>query len=823
MKRRPARTYATRAVLAAIALCVLLVAVPAATGVWAIGRSQAVVADQITTAQQAVARTLASQIDQALGFADSLARAAAHRPGLVQWTVERSREQQLAVLGNVFSTSDMFHALAVFDLDGNLLVDYPVSLYSSPGQVATDSSPAVFPARAIGDDAVLPVREPMSTDGQAAVAILVAELSLAKSVPDILSFRLGSTGTATVVVDDGRVLLAGEARRRGKSFTNPQLLETIASRQEGDATYYGNVLGRREVAFYAPLDHQQLGVVVSQAEEEAFAAANGLRSGLIIGISGAAGVALLISTLGVLIVARLVRRLHDEGARLNVVLDNTSAIVHMKDPAGRYSLVNRQFENVFGIPAEKALGKRDRDFFPEAIADFIEAHDRQALTAGTTMAFEEVVELEDGPHTYLVTRVPLSDEDGSPYALCSVAADITDRIRFEEEVNAARRDAENANLAKSEFLSRMSHELRTPLNSIIGFAQLLDMGGLADNERDSVKHILKGGRHLLDLINEVLDIARIEAGRLSLSLEPVPVASTLTEVVDLIGPLAASRKVEMITDGCGDCNRHVMADRQRLLQVLLNLLNNAIKYNKVGGQVTVCCHPDTDERLRISIIDTGVGIPDHLLGRIFTPFDRLGADATEEGTGLGLVLSRNLVEAMGGSMTVDTVVGQGSTFTINLPLATSPIDRLDSDESIDYGAQSQDDGASRRVLYIEDNLSNFALVQRILEYRPSIVLMAAMQGSLGLELARQHPPDLILLDLDLPDLPGRDVLSELRLDQRTAATPILIVSADANPRQIQRLRDAGATGYLTKPLDVVAFLEAVDTALAGKNGINSTG
>ncbi|MEX2624355.1 MAG: ATP-binding protein [Acidimicrobiia bacterium] len=816
LKRKAATSKVTLATAAVVVSSLLLVAVPATTSIWAIGRSKSAVASQINAAQQAAARTTASQVKQAFDFAGSLARSAAHRPGMVLWTEQREVEQQRAVLANVYSTSSFFHALAIFDPGGQLLVQFPEPLASSPAEVAQDWSPEVFPARPLGDDAIVPVREPMSSDGGPVVGFLVAEISLARALPDLLGFRLGSTGTATVVNDDGAVLLAGEPERRGESFTNPEILQIIASRHEAEASYFGSLLDRREVAFYAPIEGSPWGVVVSQAESEAFAPADQLSDGLTLGIVGSVVLAVLIAALAVIIVRRLLRRLDSEGQRLAAILDHTTAVVHLKDIEGRYVLVNRRFETVFGLTQDEVAGKRDRELFPAETAAVFERNDQIVLEARGPMEFEETATQEDAAHTYMSTRFPLLDAEGEPYGLCSVSTDITERIRAEEMVRSAQVDAEMANLAKSEFLSRMSHELRTPLNSIIGFGQLLEIADLADDHRDSVKYILKGARHLLDLINEVLDIARIEAGRISLSLEPVPVATTVSELVDLLHPMAQRRNVEVELEGCGDCDRHVLADRQRFIQVLLNLLSNALKYNRVGGRVTVCCHPTEDQRLRISVVDTGPGITAQMLDRIFTPFDRLGADNTdEEGTGLGLVLSRHLVQAMGGTLEVDTAVGAGSTFTVSLPLAGSPLDQV-ANSTAEVVTPIGGNGVRRKVLYIEDNHSNLTLVQRILDYRPGVDLLTALQGQIGIDQAREHRPDLILLDLDLPDLPGRDVLTELRRDERTAQIPIVVISADASSGQIRRLIEAGADGYLTKPLDLTQFLATIDEALATK-------
>ena len=390
---------------------------------------------------------------------------------------------------------------------------------------------------------------------------------------------------------------------------------------------------------------------------------------------------------------------------------------------------------------------------------------------------------------------------------------LKERARLQEAEQRAREEAEAANRYKNVFISRMSHELRTPLNAVIGFGQILDRQELTADDRDSVDHILKGGHHLLQLINEVLDIARIETGDLALSPEPVLVGDLLGEALGLIRPLAAQHSIHLIGGHEAPCIEYVFADRQRLKQVVLNLISNGVKYNRVGGTVAVSCEPSGPTRLRIKVSDTGFGIPQEQLGRLFTPFDRLGAERGDiEGTGIGLCLSRQLAEAMGGTLDVESTVGEGSTFSVELPLVEGPIDRY---ERLNILNSSERNGASpsgnlRSVLYIEDNLANLTLVQRIVAERDGIEIIPAMQGRLGLELAREHRPALILLDLHLPDIGGDEVLQRLRDDPITATIPVVIVSADATPGQVQRLLNAGALTYLTKPIDVSDLLRILD-------------
>ena len=403
------------------------------------------------------------------------------------------------------------------------------------------------------------------------------------------------------------------------------------------------------------------------------------------------------------------------------------------------------------------------------------------------------------------------------YALALVEERTSALRRTVAELQTARAAADAANQSKSEFLSRMSHELRTPLNAVLGFAQLLDLGHLTEEQQEAVDLILKGGNHLLELINDVLDISRIETGDLPLSPEAVELTVLLADVLDLMRPLAAQRSIHLIGDRQRTCSEYVFADRQRLRQILLNLLSNAIKYNREGGTVALTCQRSSATRLRIKVSDTGPGIPSEQLSLLFVPFERLGADRTEvQGAGIGLALARQLATAMGGTLDVDTVIGQGSTFWIELALVEGPVERYErlNGGTVPACAEAPLD-VRHVVLYIEDNLANLKLVQNLVAHRPDVKIIPAMQGRLGLDLAREHHPVLILLDLHLPDIGGDQILQQLREDPATSSIPVVVLSADATPGQVQRLLSAGASAYLTKPFDVRELLRILDDVLTG--------
>jgi PAS domain S-box-containing protein len=376
----------------------------------------------------------------------------------------------------------------------------------------------------------------------------------------------------------------------------------------------------------------------------------------------------------------------------------------------------------------------------------------------------------------------------------------------------AKEEADRANRAKSEFLSRMSHELRTPLNAILGFGQLLEVNLSSPEDVESIQQVMKAGHHLLELINEVLDIARIEAGSMSLSIEPIEVGQLMRDAIVMVRPMAAARRIHIKT---ADSELQVDADRQRLMQVLLNLLSNAIKYNREGGDVEIDFVPDGPGHLRITLSDTGPGISAGDLGMLFNPFERLRAGETEvEGSGLGLAVCKRLVEIMSGEIGAESVVGRGSTFWIKLPLARKKA-RRENSQSLKPKWKSQVAGKEFSLLYIEDNDSNVRLLQRILQSRLGVKFLTSKRGLGGLEVARDHLPDVILLDLYLPDISGEEVLAKLRQEKATAEIPVLVITADATSAHADRLLAAGAQSYLTKPLDMPKLFQAIEQALLG--------
>jgi signal transduction histidine kinase/AmiR/NasT family two-component response regulator len=391
------------------------------------------------------------------------------------------------------------------------------------------------------------------------------------------------------------------------------------------------------------------------------------------------------------------------------------------------------------------------------------------------------------------------------------------------ELSRATAAAETANQTKSAFLSSMSHELRTPLNAILGFGQLLESESMpvtAAQKKEFVSHILKAGRHLLVLINEVLDLAKVESGTLTLSPEPVALAEVLRECREMIEPLAKEHGLRTIFPPEGA--EHVLADRTRLKQILLNLLSNAIKYNRAGGSVVVACTSAAAGRLRISVQDTGAGLAADKLQQLFQPFNRLGQEAgAQEGTGIGLVVTKRLVELMGGSIGVSSNVGMGSVFWIELPVTAPLVPVADPARPgvAPAGLPLPADATTHTLLYVEDNPANLRLIEHLIAFRPDLRLLSAADAELGLELARVHQPEVILMDINLPGMSGNEALLVLHGDARTAHIPVIALSANAMPRAVAESMACGFFRYLIKPIVIDEFFDALDSALqAARSG-----
>ena len=495
---------------------------------------------------------------------------------------------------------------------------------------------------------------------------------------------------------------------------------------------------------------------------------------------------------------------------------------------------------LFNVGAERMLGYRAVDVVNKINPSDI--HDPQEVTAraqalslelGTTIApgfealafkasrgIEDIYELtyirKDGSRfPAIVSITALRDPRDAIIGYLLIGTHNSVRARVELELNSARAVAEQANLAKSEFLSSMSHELRTPLSAILGFAQLIESGLPAptSSQKRSVDQILKAGWYLLDLINEILDLALIESGKLSLSLEPISLTEVMRESQAMIEPQAQKRGIS-VTFPQFDAPYFVKADRTRVKQVLINLLSNAIKYNKEGGTVLVDCVASEAGRVRIRVKDTGEGLTADQLAQLFQPFNRLGQESNaEKGTGIGLVVCKRLVELMGGTIDVCSTVGKGSVFSIELNLTAERQPATGADLPMDAAPRALADAQLRTLLYVEDNPANMMLVEDLIARRPDVRLLSATDGNRGVEIARASQPDVILMDINLPGISGVEALRILALDPATAHIPVIALSANAGPRDIAKGLEAGFFRYLTKPIKVPEFMETLEVAL----------
>jgi signal transduction histidine kinase/ActR/RegA family two-component response regulator len=521
------------------------------------------------------------------------------------------------------------------------------------------------------------------------------------------------------------------------------------------------------------------------------------------------------------------------GALQNAILHSANFSIIATDEKGIIQLFNIGAERMLGYRAAEVVNK----ISPSDIHDPQEVLARaqalslelatpitpgfEALAFKASRGIEDSYELtyirKDGSRfPVIVSITALRDDHDDIIGYLLIGADNSVRKQVEAELISAKAAAEKANLAKSDFLSSMSHELRSPLNAILGFAQLMESGSPLPTpvQKASIDQILQAGWYLLDLINEVLDLALIESGKLSMSQEPVSLVDVMLECQAMIEPQAQKSGIHMSFPRF-EAPYFVKADRTRVKQVLINLLSNAIKYNRAQGTVEVTCSASTAKRLRISVQDSGEGLSPDKLAQLFQPFNRLGQEASaEEGTGIGLVVSKQLVELMGGEIGVESTVGVGSIFWIELNVAAEPQPGAGSHEPLaQIQAHPARGAALRTLLYVEDNRANMQLVEQLIARRPDMRLLMAGDGTRGIALARIHQPEVILMDINLPGISGFQALKILRDDPATAHIPVLAISANAMPRDIQKGLKAGFLRYLTKPIRINEFMQALDRAL----------
>ncbi len=491
------------------------------------------------------------------------------------------------------------------------------------------------------------------------------------------------------------------------------------------------------------------------------------------------------------------------------------------DPSGFITDVNKQMEALTDCTRDELIGTPFKNYFTDPVR--AEAGIKRVLSEKKITDYELTARAKNNEETVVsYNATTFYDRDGKLQGVFAAARDITERKRLDQvlqdknaELESAKSVAEKANLAKSDFLSSMSHELRTPLNAILGFAQLLETGNPQPTAAQVVRlhQIIKAGWYLLELINEILDLAVIESGKLPLSREPVSLIEVIRESQAIIESQAQQRGIHLIFLPF-DNTWYANADRTRMKQVLINLLSNAIKYNSEQGTVEVKCTLRTPELIRISIIDSGAGLPPEKLVQLFQPFNRLGQETgTEEGTGIGLVVTKQLVELMGGAIGVESTVGVGSEFWIELIRDDTP--QLDAGHTMpaQLEVQTQGDPKLRTLLYVEDNPANLMLVEQIIEGHPHVRMLGACDGNLGIALARAHLPEVILMDINLPGISGIQALKILSKDPATAHIPVIALSANAMHRDIEKGLEAGFFRYLAKPIKINEFMNALDDAL----------
>jgi PAS domain S-box-containing protein len=516
------------------------------------------------------------------------------------------------------------------------------------------------------------------------------------------------------------------------------------------------------------------------------------------------------------------QRLRDQQFYTRSLIESNIDALMTTDPRGIITDVNQQMEALTGCTRDELIGAPFKDYFTDP--DRAEAGIKRVLSGSKVTDYELTARARDGKETVVsYNATTFHDRDRKLQGVFAAARDVTERKRFERalqennlELERAKAAAEKANLAKSDFLSSMSHELRSPLNAILGFAQLInsDSPPPTPSQAASIDQILHAGWYLLELINEILDLAQIESGKLALSSEPTSLAEVMLECQAMIEPQAQKRGIKM-TFPQSSMPSFVVADRTRLKQVLINLLSNAIKYNQPNGTVLVDCAMTAPERIRVSVRDTGAGLPPDMLQQLFQPFNRLGRErSTEEGTGIGLVMSKRLVELMGGLIGVESTVGLGSVFWFELNSALEPRLSADTAQPAAIARTPVHHGAPlRTLLYVEDNPANLKLIEQLIARRRDIRLLTARDGNLGIQLARDNQPDVILMDINLPGISGIEALKILRGDPGTAHIPVVALSANAMPRDIEKGLQAGFFRYLTKPIKVNEFMDTLDVAL----------
>jgi len=509
----------------------------------------------------------------------------------------------------------------------------------------------------------------------------------------------------------------------------------------------------------------------------------------------------------------------ENSAKLQAIFDNSPLNMNLKDTSGRYQLINKMYVDWYGLTPDDICGKHANEFgFDAPVTAETDKVERSVLVTGKPSQYEVQIKGKYGElFDRQVIKFPVKTADGEINSIGTIAIDITEHKKIERYLMEAKESAERANNAKSEFLSSMSHELRTPLHAALGFSQMLQLNAdepLSDFQKNCVDHISAGGNHLLGLIDQVLELARIEAGELSLLLEEVSVRDVCGECLELLEKSATDRKINIAFDI--DPSWKVLADHTRLKQVFLNLLTNAVKYSRSKGNINLSAELVHNDLLRVSVTDDGPGIAPEKQAGLFEPFNRLGQEAGEvEGTGIGLTITKQLVEAMGGKIGYDSQVGCGSTFWVEFSAEEqAKIGQAQPADESEEPADQISEAAEATLLYIEDTPANLHLMRAIVEQTNGLSLISAHNAEIGLAMAAKQRPDLILMDINLPGMDGVAAMRELHSKAETRDIPVIAISASAMKRDIDRTMAAGFRAYVTKPFDVPELVCLIEKELA---------